>query len=236
MKVRLINKTPKMMETLYTAAHACYSDRMPDDIFENGPIITEKEQIDAMKASNNPSEYQMYLNDLKKSKMLKTVRGCIARNHNTVMRHVYFTFSISEVSRVTMAQITRHHAGIDFDVQSQRYVTMDEKFKWALPDVFYSDLDESVASRISAFLQESKDLYQHLVQNKIMHKEDARYLLPNAAPTNMTCTANLAAFMHLYRLRAKDATGKAQDEIKELTKLMAEEVAKSEPWIAEFLK
>jgi thymidylate synthase (FAD) len=236
LQVKLINKSPKILETLYTAGHSCYSTREPSDIFENGPVITQKEQDAIWVVSNSPQEFLINLEDKKQEKMIKTVRGIIARNHNTVMRHVTFTFSISGVSRVTMAQISRHSAGIDFDIQSQRYVTYEKDFEWVLPYSLKNIKDDNLSKKVEKFLSDAKEIYFELVDSKEAHKEDARYLLPQAAPTNITCTCNLAAFLHLHNLRAKDTTGKAQDEVKQVVKLMAEELVKAEPWLAEFIK
>lgn len=256
MKVRLIAKTPNILPVMYTAAHGCYSDRLPEDIFIDGPVLTEKEEQSIWDKSNNPQEFLSNLESFKKDKMLKTVRGCIARKHSSVMTHTNFTFTVSGVSRVLTHQVMRHHTGVTFDQQSARYVTFSGSDEWVLPQGL-SDLykygqyewlelthpncpvidpnNEKLAERVYRHLEESKALYKDLMASD-MHKEDARYILPHCMPTNFTMTINLTALFHIYNLRAKHTTGKSQKEIADFMELVVAEVIKSEPWLSEFLK
>lgn len=50
-----------------------------------------------------------------------SLKGALACGHDSVIEHVSFTFRISGVSRVLLAQLTRHRIA-SFSVQSQRYV------------------------------------------------------------------------------------------------------------------
>lgn len=45
----------------------------------------------------------------------------IASGHESVLEHIVFTFEVSEISRVTLAQLTRHRIA-SFEVESQRSV------------------------------------------------------------------------------------------------------------------
>lgn len=154
------------------------------------------------------------------------------------------------ISRVTSHQLVRHHVGVTFDQQSQRYVTFSGKDDWVLPKGMQElydkgkevsnngehDLDwGGVEYKLYTHLEDSKKLYNELMQSD-QHKEDARYILPNAAPTNLVMTINLTSLFHINNLRARDTTGKSQDEIKQLTALLVDEVVKSEHWLAEFFK
>lgn len=95
MLVKLISKNSDILETMYTAAHNCYSDRKPEEIMLDGPVLTEKETNDIYAKSANAGEFLTNLESLKKEKMLKTVRGCVVRRHSSVMTHANFTFSVS---------------------------------------------------------------------------------------------------------------------------------------------
>ena len=47
--------------------------------------------------------------------------------HLSVLEHAVFTFAVEGVSRVLLAQLTRHRIA-SFSVQSQRYVSLSETF------------------------------------------------------------------------------------------------------------
>ena len=48
------------------------------------------------------------------------LRGALNSGHESVIEHASFTFRITGISRVTLAQLTRHRIA-SFSVQSQRY-------------------------------------------------------------------------------------------------------------------
>ena len=50
----------------------------------------------------------------------KALRGALASGHESVIEHAVFTFCVTGVSRVLLAQLTRHRLA-SFSVQSQRY-------------------------------------------------------------------------------------------------------------------
>ncbi|MGI6215611.1 MAG: FAD-dependent thymidylate synthase, partial [Christensenellales bacterium] len=50
------------------------------------------------------------------------LKGVIASGHLSVIEHISFTFGVEGVSRVLLAQLTRHRIA-SFSVQSQRYVS-----------------------------------------------------------------------------------------------------------------
>ena len=49
------------------------------------------------------------------------LRGALRRGHESVAEHACFSFLVEGVSRVTLAQLTRHRIA-SFSVESQRYV------------------------------------------------------------------------------------------------------------------
>lgn len=53
------------------------------------------------------------------------IKKCLARGHHGVTEHVQLVFGVERMSRVCMAQITRHRL-LSFDVQSMRYVDMSD--------------------------------------------------------------------------------------------------------------
>ena len=75
------------------------------------------------------------------------------------------------------------------------------------------------------------DAYEQLLICGIK-KEDARFVLPNAALTNFVTTLNLRSLMDVYQKRV--VMPGAQWEIKAMLKQMARLVVEKEPWLGEF--
>jgi thymidylate synthase (FAD) len=104
MKATLLFPTREIAEAyylplIYTACRTCYSELLPEDIFEratSGQVATEKQQ------------------DL--------IRRVIESGHGSTIEHIVFTFAISGVTRTLSHQLVRHRAGVAFDQQSQRYL------------------------------------------------------------------------------------------------------------------
>jgi thymidylate synthase (FAD) len=205
MNVQLLTHTPEALGVLFTAARTCYSATPAGEIWETGDGYTGE-------------------------KMLGVVRGCIKRGHNSVIRHVNFTFAIDGISRACANQLTRHGPGWAFDQQSLRYVRLDEQPRWVLPGHLNCDeRNELVSVAQHAYLS-----YAALVKSGTK-AEDARAVLPLCTPTNLIATCNLAAFMHFWGVRRNDETGKAQAEIKTLADTMGRLIVAAEPWLGEFI-
>ncbi len=208
MNVSLLTHTYDPLRVLWTAARCCYSDQPAAAIWAaSGDDTTDCDDI----------------------RMLKTVRGCIARNHNTVMRHANFTFAIDRISRACGNQLTRHGVGWSFDQQSLRYVKLDTEPDWVIPP----HLDGRAEAIMRASARRSWLDYRALIEGGVK-AEDARAVLPLCTPTNLVATANLAALLHFHRVRFEGTTGKPQDEIKELAGRMIRLVVCAEPWLGEF--
>jgi len=155
----------------------------------------------------------------------------LSRCHYGPWEHPQITFSVKGVSRVTMAQITRHRH-MTFDVQSQRYVDFsdtDSIVPKSLRDSDHfsretgpTDLDEDDLSHWrNAYKQmtaEQLEYYEDMVDAGVP-KEDARFILPLGTPVNMTFSGNARTFMHVFNLRQKAS---AQWEVRELCDMMAE--------------
>lgn len=92
-EVKLINYTPNPEKLVAAAARICYS---PDDvasIMENMTMM----QVDGL------------------------INRLTSMGHESPFEHASFTFSVTGVSRVLLAQATRHRIGATFSVRSQRY-------------------------------------------------------------------------------------------------------------------
>lgn len=152
------------------------------------------------------------------------------RGHWGVFEHVNGVFAIENVSRVTMAQITRHrHAS--FDVTSGRYCEMDPD-NTHKPDIISTgnigrrsdpangienyDSDSLAELREDAFdkaIDSAFSWYQDLLDYGVP-PEQARRVLPQSTCVNIVMTMNLRAILHLADMRGE---ADAQQEIRELT-------------------
>lgn len=64
--------------------------------------------------------------------------------------------------------------------------------------------------------------------------EDARFILPNAAATNLVMTGNLRAILDFYSKRKKGRG--AQWEITDLAEQIRAEVVEADPWTEQFFE
>ncbi len=155
----------------------------------------------------------------------------IMAGHWGPFEHPTITLGIEGMSRVTLAQLTRHRLAT-FDIQSGRFVSLKglkpEDFVW--PPSFSAD---EVRSRekgvrkittpaeerdklVRRVLEDSIDAYRKLVEAGVP-KEDARYLMPEATPVNGTMTVNARSLMHIIAIRS---FGDAQWEIRDVATQM----------------
>jgi thymidylate synthase (FAD) len=126
-----------------------------------------------------------------------------------LLDHGAATFLFEGISRTCTHQLVRHRLA-SFSQESQRYVDLT-KGEWAaiVPDAIAAIPE---ARRImEEFWAMAEEKYAELRQLGV-RKEDARFLLPNAAETRIVSTMNLAGWSHFFWLRAVDKA--AQWEIR----------------------
>ena len=123
--------------------------------------------------------------------------------HLSVLEHAVFTFAVEGVSRVLLAQLTRHRIA-SFSVQSQRYVSLSETFSYIVPPAIKA-LGPEAKARYAAQMAQMQAWYVEW-QNALGAKgessnEDARFVLPNACETRLIVTMNARELMHFFELR-----------------------------------
>jgi thymidylate synthase (FAD) len=156
-------------------------------------------------------------------RLIKRVTGY---GHDSVIEHASFTFSIEEVSRAMTHQLVRHRIA-SYTQQSQRYVTYDTLDKYVTPP---SIVDTTEAKKIfDKTLENISDAYQKLLKLGTP-KEDARFILPNAAKTNIIVTMNARELKHFFNLRC---CARAQWEIREVATEMFRQAKKATPALFE---
>ena len=191
LKVVLIRYTPVPEEAIALAAKLCYSKSHISDLEVK---VSSKDQSDFISCLLN-------------------------MGHESVFEHASFTFGVEGVSRVLLAQLTRHRIA-SFSVQSQRYVSYENGFGYILPPAIEA-LGPEAVSTFQNQMQTIESWYTEW-QKKLgtsgeRSNEDARFVLPNACETRILMTMNARELRHFFSLRM---CSRAQWEIR----FMAEEM------------
>lgn len=140
------------------------------------------------------------------------LRHAVGSGHTSVLEHAVFTFQVEGISRACLAQLTRHRLA-SFDVQSQRYVKLDE-WEAKMPPSIGNNPD--AFEKANASIQYSMKAYKELMEMGIP-AEDARYVTPQAVTTKLIMTMNARELLHFFSLRT---CNRAQWEIRDLADAM----------------
>ena len=183
----------------------------------------EPERVVAMAArlcysASGAEELSGRLSDEQVQKMVKKM---VALGHASTIEHVSFTFGIEGVSRVLTHQLVRHRIA-SYDQQSQRYVA-SHGFQYITPPTI--EEKPEAKERFDKLMAEIRSAYDDLVEMDIP-KEDARYVLANAAETKILVTMNARTLLHFFNLRC---CNRAQWEIRDMAYKMLAEVKKVAP-------
>jgi thymidylate synthase (FAD) len=204
-----------------TSIRTCYSPLRPTEI-----VRTEGDKYFNREATDGKGGTESE----------RLFRHIVASGHTSTLEHLTFTFAVEGVSRALLAQLTRHRVGFSFSVQSQRYVklgTGDKSggFDYVVPETVKKD--ELLEETFHRMMERIQAMYDEL-RCRGIPAEDARAVLPNAAATNLTMTANLRALLDFYSKRRKGRG--AQHEITELAERLRECVVEVEPWTDQFFE
>ena len=185
--VELLRYTAMPEETIALAAKLCYSKASISDLKDR---ISQKDQSDF-------------------------IDRLMGMGHESVLEHVSFTFGIEGVSRVLLAQLTRHRIA-SFSVQSQRYVSYEKGFGYIIPESILALGDEAVR-KYKEQMQTIEGWYidwqKRLGNLGEKSNEDARFVLPNACETRIVMTMNVRELRHFFSLRM---CNRAQWEIRRM--------------------
>jgi thymidylate synthase (FAD) len=153
------------------------------------------------------------------------IGGLLRSGHFGPFEHAQAYFAVEDISRVAMAQVTRHRH-MSFDVQSQRYVEFSDK-EPVIPPSFEENYPGGV--RGDAILEDWWEDAVHryeLALEADIPKEDARFFLPQATPVNLTFSANPRSLMHFFDLRKNM---KSQWEAREFATQVLDEASEWAP-------
>lgn len=152
----------------------------------------------------------------------RKVRQVTGYGHVSVIEHASFTFSVEGVSRAMTHQLVRHRVA-SYTQQSQRYVSYNTLEEYVTPK---SIMMNPEAKRVyDEALSKVSEAYRKLLEKGIS-REDARFVLPNAAKTNIIVTMNARELRHFFNLRC---CSRAQWEIREVATEMLRQARKVAP-------
>lgn len=142
------------------------------------------------------------------------IKRIIGYGHMDVIEHANFTFRIEGISRACSHQLVRHRHS-SFSQRSQRYVSEKESL-YVMPQLQYIEggKREEALSRMEEFIKGSYSVYSELIALGVK-KEDARFVLTNAAETRLYWTTNARSLRHFFVMRLDRS---AQWEIRELAR------------------
>jgi thymidylate synthase (FAD) len=205
--VRMLDHTSDPMRSLYVAYRTAYSALTPQAIVDR--IASDR---------------------ITREQMLDFIEKRLETGHASPLEHVWFEFAISGVSRAFSHQFVRHHIGISFEQQSQRYVAFKKgEFPYTVPDTVkragFGEKMEEAFDRLG-------DLYQELIDAGVP-AEDARFLIPNAANTNFKIVVNFLELLHICDLRL---CTRAQWEFRQVASQMRAEINRSFPELARHIQ
>jgi thymidylate synthase (FAD) len=202
LEVTLIDWAQDPLSKLYAAYRTCYSPKTPAEVWSeirSGAI--SREQI------------REFI-----SERLKT-------GHASPLEQVVFWFGISGVSRSLSHQFVRHRIGISFEQQSQRYVRYrEDRLEYVRPRTW---AEAGLGDDYDRLMGEITRVYRKALDQGIP-AEDARFVLPNATPTNFQVMVNFTELLHIADLRL---CWRAQWEIRRMVALMRREIVKAVPEI-----
>lgn len=138
-----------------------------------------------------------------------------------LLAHMGFTFAIEGISRACSHQIVRHRVA-SFSQQSQRYIQVKHLGNHIVTPPLITDINREVYNE---YIQTASKAYQSLVEGGVA-KEDARFVLPNAAETSLMMTMDGRSLMHFFGLRL---CTRAQWEVRALANEMLLKVRACEP-------
>ena len=196
LRVELLAMTPDALSLVYAAFRQCYHAGFVADMWPR--LLSGEIDID---------------------KQAEFVRGVLESGHDSPVEHVSFSFAVEGVSRACTHQLVRHRIA-SYSQQSQRYVDESE-LDYVLPPAI-ERITEAKA-RFTAFLAEAAAAYRDLkglletAGRGPKAKEDARFVLPQAAETKIVLTMNCRSLTHFFHLRC---CNRAQWEIRALANAM----------------
>ena len=156
----------------------------------------------------------------------KVGKSCMMEGHMSGSRGDFFKFEI-ECPRFTIDQIVRHEQGVFKNVQSQRYVDMDDDFSIYVPPKVVNN-----PILVEQYIQYEEMCKAQYKVNRACFNDLMRTMLPIGVKSKVRIGFTLEALIHFMHKRL---CVRADEPIRRVAKLMKEEVLKVQPEYAELL-
>ena len=179
-RVELLAHTPEPLSLIYAAFRQCYHAGFVADMWP-----------------------RLLSGEISREKQAELVTTILASGHASPTEHVVFTFALSGVSRALTHQLVRHRIA-SYSQQSQRYVSA-ASVDYVMPPAI-ARIPEAKA-RFEKFMDEMSATYRDLMEmleasGRGSHsREDARFVLPQAAASNIVVTMNCRALLNFFEER-----------------------------------
>ena len=161
------------------------------------------------------------LRDMDEEEARKHIGRVMSYGHEGISEFAFFIFSVSGISRVLTHQLVRHRIA-SYLQMSSRHTDLSELDFLIPPKI----KDNPEAYRMfMEFIKYARSNYKKLLELGI-HKEDARYLIPDSIETHIVIGMNARALNNFFGHRLCE---KAQWEIRYLANKMKELVKKETP-------
>ena len=166
----------------------------------------------------------------------KVGKSCMMEGHMSGSRGDFFKFEI-ECPRFTIDQIVRHEQGVFKNVQSQRYVDMDDDFSiYVPPKVVNNPILVKQYIKYEEMCKAQYKINRACFNDLNITGEQAndlmRTMLPIGVKSKVRIGFTLEALIHFMHKRL---CVRADEPIRRVAKLMKEEVLKVQPEYAELL-
>ena len=159
-------------------------------------------------------------------KQLGVLSRVYEMGHTSISEHMWFTFTISGVSRALSHQLVRTRMA-SYSQRSQRYVT-EGAFEFVTPPSIAANPDaKHEFDNTMGILQE---MYDALISQGVP-AEDARFVLPNACATQLVMTLNARSLIHFLAERLCQT---AQWEIRAMATAMFKAAKEASPTLMQF--
>ena len=156
------------------------------DILRVTPDIEDLLMLACQTTMKHPFEYEEWAAE----HVWKVANYLVEAEHTSILEHIVFTFSIHNVSRSFLAQITRHRMG-SFTSSSQHYQNYS---------AYPSSVSPTYEDELESLVDFMKEKYEALVKSGIPIAE-ARQVLPNAMTIHLMWTVNLRSLLNFFRQR-----------------------------------
>lgn len=157
-------------------------------------------------------------------------KNVVKSGHLSGSRGLTFKFKLTNIPRACIDQIVRHNVGFYPQVQSQRYVKVDDMNVYVPP---IADRDDSLKELIYFHSEYTKDIYNAIIERLAQigyHGEKANEIARGVLPMNIESACTIAVTLEgMINFAHKRLCVCSQEHIRRVCKLMVAEIIKVEP-------